>query len=144
MALQISRKLNTFLQWARFSTLVQRPDWKSVKLPEETTKDIPTSTGGAAFPGDIRGTSGLGKGDGLKTHTSKWLQGDQKPPIVYINEAEPIKVEGPVVASYGTDDPALGCPVEYINLKGTSKEDPAVCKYTGNRYYSDPHTWFQH
>lgn len=27
--------------------------------------------------------------------------------------------------------------VEYINLKGTSKENPAVCKYTGNRYYSD-------
>ncbi len=34
--------------------------------------------------------------------------------------------------------------VEYINLKGSSKEDPAVCKYTGNRYYSDPHTWFHH
>ena len=35
------------------------------------------------------------------------------------------------------DDPALGCPVEYINLKGTSRENPAVCKYTGNKYYSD-------
>lgn len=23
--------------------------------------------------------------------------------------------------------------VEYINLKGSSKENPAVCKYTGNR-----------
>lgn len=33
------------------------------------------------------------------------------------------------------DDPALGCPVEYINLKGTSRENPAVCKYTGNKYY---------
>lgn len=35
------------------------------------------------------------------------------------------------------DDPALGCPVEYITLKGTSREHPAVCKYTGNKYYSD-------
>ena len=35
------------------------------------------------------------------------------------------------------EDPALGCPVEYINLRGTTREDPAVCKYTGNRYYSD-------
>lgn len=42
------------------------------------------------------------------------------------------------------DDPLLGCPVEYINLRGTSKEDPAVCKYTGNRYYSLPHTWRHH
>ena len=31
------------------------------------------------------------------------------------------------------DDPALGCPVEYINLKGTSRDNPAVCKYTGNK-----------
>lgn len=29
------------------------------------------------------------------------------------------------------DDPALGCPVEYISLKGTSYDKPAVCKYTG-------------
>ena len=35
------------------------------------------------------------------------------------------------------DDPALGAPVEYICLKGSTKEHPAVCKYTGNKYYSD-------
>lgn len=51
--------------------------------------------------------------------------------------AEPRKVKGLVVASYGTDDPALGCPAEYINLRGSTKENPAVCKYTGNKYYSD-------
>ena len=73
--------------------------------------------------------------------------------------AEPIKVHGSVVASYGSkplmqhfgmlrgfelkpltcsgDNPALGCPVEYISLKGTSKDKPRVCKYTGNKYYSD-------
>jgi hypothetical protein len=27
--------------------------------------------------------------------------------------------------------------VEYINLRGTSKDNPAVCKYTGNKYYSE-------
>lgn len=27
--------------------------------------------------------------------------------------------------------------VEYINLRGTSRENPAVCKYTGNKYYSE-------
>lgn len=35
------------------------------------------------------------------------------------------------------EDPRLGCPVEYINLKGTSYDKPAVCKYTGNKYYSN-------
>jgi hypothetical protein len=35
------------------------------------------------------------------------------------------------------DDPNLGCPVEYISLKGTSADKPAVCKYTGNKFYSD-------
>lgn len=65
------------------------------------------------------------------------LQGDHKSPMQYIAEAEPIKVHGTVVASYGSDDPALGCPVEYINLKGSSYDNPKVCKYTGNRYYSD-------
>jgi NADH dehydrogenase (ubiquinone) Fe-S protein 6 len=34
--------------------------------------------------------------------------------------------------------------VEYINLRGTSKENPAVCKYTGNKFYSEPHTWLAH
>jgi hypothetical protein len=34
--------------------------------------------------------------------------------------------------------------VEYINLRGTSYDNPAVCKYTGNKYYSDPHTWLAH
>ncbi len=66
---------------ASFSTLIPKPDWKSIKIPASTAKDIPeinailpTATGGASFPGDIRATSGLGKGDGCKTHTAKWLQ----------------------------------------------------------------------
>lgn len=32
------------------------------------------------------------------------------------------------------DDPSLGCPVEYIDLRGTSVDSPAVCKYTGKCY----------
>ena len=33
-----------------------------------------TEPGGPAFPGDLRSSSGLGLGDGLRTHTAKWLQ----------------------------------------------------------------------
>ncbi|KAG1669000.1 hypothetical protein FOA52_000593 [Chlamydomonas sp. UWO 241] len=135
-------------QQAGFATtaIVAKPDWKAVsaQVPEGTAKDLPTSKGGAAFTGDLRSTSGLGMGDGCKTHTDKWLQGNTKSPMQWLSEVEPIKVSGPVIASHGTDDPALGCPVEYINLRGKTKEDPAVCKYTGNRYYSDPHTWLKH
>lgn len=107
--------------------------------------ELPTITQkvGQAFPGDLRSSSALGLGDGITSHTEKWLQPDgktptnSKSPMEYIAETEPIKVKGSVVASMGTDDPALGCPVEYINLKGTSYDRPAVCKYTGNKYYSD-------
>lgn len=96
---------------------------------------------GQAFLQDLRSTSALGVGDGISNHSGKWLQkelgGQQTSPMEYIQASEPIKVHGLVVASYGSDDPALGCPVEYINLKGTSRDHPAVCKYTGNKYYSD-------
>ncbi len=112
-------------------------DWKAIKLPEKVVKDLPKTFQSIAFAGDLRSTSGLGMGDGIKSHTEKWLQGNVKSPMEYIQETEPIKVKGSVVASYGSDDPGLGCPVEYINLKGTSYDNPAVCKYTGNKYYSD-------
>lgn len=37
---------------------------------------IPTITArvGQAFAGDLRSTSGVGLGDGLRSHTAKWLQ----------------------------------------------------------------------
>ena len=38
-------------------------------------------------------------------------------------------------AADAADDPGLGCPVEYIDLRGTTREKPAVCKYTGNKYW---------
>lgn len=102
-----------------------------------------TVTPGQAFVGDNRSSSGLGLGDGLTSHTSKWLQtdghysGNYKSPMEYIHDAPPIKVHGSIVASFGSDDPALGAPVEYIDLRGTSYDNPMVCKYTGNKYYSD-------
>ncbi|PSC68241.1 NADH dehydrogenase [ubiquinone] iron-sulfur mitochondrial [Micractinium conductrix] len=99
--------------------------------------DITTTLPGQAFVGDLRSTSALCVGDGITTHTAKWLQGNHRSPLEYIQAAEPMKVHGLVVASNGSNDPALGCPVEYINLKGTTRENPAVCKYTGNKYYSD-------
>lgn len=98
---------------------------------------ITTTVPGQAFVGDLRSTSALAVGDGIFNHTKKWLQGEHKSPMEYIQSTEPIKVHGLVVASYGYDDPALGCPVEYINLKGTTRDNPAVCKYTGNKFYSD-------
>ena len=65
------------------------------------------------------------------------IAGNTKSPADWIAEAPPIKVHGAVAVSTGSDDPALGCPVEYIDLRGTSVDNPAVCKYTGLRYYSD-------
>jgi len=103
----------------------------------ENLEYVTIQTGAQAFEGDLRSTSGLGLGDGLYTHTSKWDQSGGKSPMEYILSAKPIKVHGAVVASYGSENPALGCPVEYISLKGTSIDNPAVCKYTGNKYYSD-------
>lgn len=45
---------------------------KGLQIKEE---DIPTTiAGGQAFPNDLRSTSALGVGDGIKTHTGKWLQ----------------------------------------------------------------------
>ena len=65
------------------------------------------------------------------------LSGNTKAPMDFIADSPPIKVHGSVVASTGSEDPALGCPVEFIDLRGTSKENPAVCKYTGNKFYSE-------
>ena len=45
------------------------------------------------------------------------------------------------------DDPALGAPVEYIDLRGTSYDNPMVCKYTGQgARISDPVScaWHKH
>ncbi|KAL4859454.1 NADH dehydrogenase [ubiquinone] iron-sulfur protein 6 [Chlorella vulgaris] len=105
--------------------------------PVNSEDGITTTVPGQAFVGDLRSTSALEVGDGVFDHTKKWLQGNHKSPMEYIQSTEPIKCHGLVVASYGYDDPALGCPVEYINLKGTTRDSPAVCKYTGNKFYSD-------
>lgn len=54
--------------------LAKLTDKELTKQAEET--GIPTITVrvGQAFPGDLRSTSGLGLGDGLHSHTAKWLQ----------------------------------------------------------------------
>lgn len=102
--------------------------------------------------------------DLLLQHAQPGQGGNETSPMEYVWRAEPIKVHGAVEASYGSErlnsccrhhaecaaiclsdvcllctgeNPALGCPVEYINLKGSSREHPVVCKYTGNKYYSD-------
>jgi hypothetical protein len=80
--------------------------------------------GAQAFAGDLRSSSALGTGDGLTAHTAKWLQSDAAAAGVTVSPADliaacpPIKVHGAVVASTGVDgDPALGCPVEYIDVR---------------------------
>ena len=158
-----------------------------------------TNSSGAAFPKDLRSTSGLGKGDNLSTHTSKWLsvsearwvmgetrrehetflplqlpyskfslsfffssmgmwgsvpvvpvhtltrsssllpaQEGREGPMEMIARVEPIAVESKVVACRGVQN-QLGHPVEFIKVYGTSKDEPAVCKYCGLRYYFDGH-----
>jgi hypothetical protein len=81
--------------------------------------------GSQAFKGDLRSMSALGLGDGITSHTAKWLQADAPAagvtvsPADFIAASPPIKVHGAVVASTGVDgDPALGCPVEYIDVSG--------------------------
>jgi hypothetical protein len=80
--------------------------------------------GAQAFKGDLRSMSALGLGDGITAHTAKWLQPDAAAAGVTVSPADlvaaapPIKVHGAVVASTGVDgDPALGCPVEYIDVR---------------------------
>lgn len=51
-----------------------KKEWDAVKVPEATASKVPTAVGGAAFPGDLRAVSGLGMGDGITSHTGKWLQ----------------------------------------------------------------------
>ena len=68
------------------------------------------------------------------------LQGHHKVPMDMLREEPPKKVRGLRVASgggEGDDMDALGCPVEYIDLRGSTYEHPAVCKYTGNKFYSE-------
>ena len=50
-----------------------------LSLVQVAEENIPRTTlPGQAFVGDLRSTSGLGVGDGIKTHTGKWLQGETK------------------------------------------------------------------
>lgn len=130
------------------SPAVAKKDWAAVTVPAESAKPPTTVAGGQAFGSDLRSTSGLCMADGITSHTGKWLQGDgpgTKSPMEWIREAEPIEVHAPVVASNGDDGvPGLGCPVEYINLRGTSRDNPAVCKYTGNRYWAPKEYWGGH
>merc|ERR1739848_937852 len=99
---------------------------------------IPTTNSqGAAFPEDLRSTSGLGKGDGKETHTSKWLS-EGVGPMEMINSVPPIASASKIVACRGGQD-QLGHPVEFIKVYGTTLEEPACCKYCGLRYCYDGH-----
>eukprot|EP00793_Prasinoderma_coloniale_P001139 PRCOL_00006130-RA len=91
--------------------------------------------------GDLRGTSGVGLGDGISAHTDKWMTPGtgKKSPMELIAEVAPIGVEEDVAVCYGHEDPVLGHPVEFIKVSTATKENPAVCKYCGLRYYQLHH-----
>ena len=42
-------------------------------IAKTSNTDTITRQPGAAFPGDLRSTSGLGLGDGIESHTGKWM-----------------------------------------------------------------------
>ncbi|KAL0035206.1 hypothetical protein WJX79_006028 [Trebouxia sp. C0005] len=44
-------------------------------------------------------------------HAQPGQGGNETSPMEYVWRAEPIKVHGAVVASYGSENPALGCPM---------------------------------
>ena len=42
-------------------------------IAKTSNTDTITRQPGPAFPGDLRSTSGLGLGDGIESHTGKWM-----------------------------------------------------------------------
>ena len=62
------------------------------------------------------------------------VQAPVKSPMDLIGEVAPIGVSDAVAKCYGSDDPSLGHPVEYICINDTTPNLPAVCKYCGLRY----------
>ena len=113
------------------------------KNPRSTRGDNEITVPGQAFMNDTRSTCGVGVGDGISNHTAKWHAADErdgKTPIEYCQSAEPVLVHGLSVACTGLDGEdafEMGSPVQFISLKGTSRERPAVCKYTGRKWWSD-------
>ncbi|QDZ20901.1 hypothetical protein A3770_04p34190 [Chloropicon primus] len=142
-------------RWAKALGPVSRLAWQTESMVESALKalggygpsrvfssavtapaTIPTTNSqGAAFPDDLRSTSGLGKGDSLGTHTSKWLS-EGEGPMEMIARVPPIAVKEKVVACRGGQF-SLGHPVEFIKVYGTTEAEPAVCKYCGLRYHYD-------
>ncbi len=114
-----------------------------IKTYRSRTSDNDITVPGQAFMNDTRSTCGVGLGDGITNHTAKWHaagEAEGKTPIEYCQSAEPVRVRGLSVACTGLDGEdafELGSPVQFISLKGTSRERPAVCKYTGRKWWSD-------
>jgi hypothetical protein len=97
-------------------------DYKAVRIPEEIVKGLPTTHKSIAFEGDLRSTSGLGLGDGLKSHTDKWLQGGSKTPLEYIQVCRAPRSLAPVLCRVGVQGPGAACPrhqpAELVELVG--------------------------
>lgn len=75
-------------------------------------------------------------------HTAKWMQEHyKKSPMELIAVVPPIEVKGRIAVCEGAKDPALGHPVEYINVDDPR---PNVCKYCGLRYVQEAHHHHSH
>eukprot|EP01126_Amoeba_proteus_P043942 TRINITY_DN4855_c0_g1_i2.p1 TRINITY_DN4855_c0_g1~~TRINITY_DN4855_c0_g1_i2.p1 ORF type:complete len:125 (+),score=14.39 TRINITY_DN4855_c0_g1_i2:65-439(+) len=57
-----------------------------------------------------------------------------RPASVYINAVPPIEVTESITSCDG-GDPALGHPKIFLNMAGSSVEDPIICGYCGLRYF---------
>eukprot|EP00898_Chlorokybus_atmophyticus_P008714 jgi/Chlat1/8844/Chrsp91S08183 len=104
----------------------------------------PTVTGGLAGgdstsgpPPEVAEDSVKERKGLLDAHTAKWMQNTSlKSPMERIWAAPPIKVHGMIAACEGGTDPAVGHPLEFIQLLPGQE---AICKYCGLRYFPDTH-----
>ena len=94
---------------------------RTLSSKAESTDVIPTTgapgKSGAAFPNDLRSTSGLGLGDGLSSHTDKWLD-EGVSPMDLIASVPPIGVDVKIFACRGT---SFAC----VRAPHTSKSEPS-------------------
>ena len=74
MSQRFSKQLSTTLSRLASSSSEAKALSQITGKTPPTPPDSTTTVAGQAFPGDLRSTSGLGFGDNLLDHTSKWMQ----------------------------------------------------------------------
>lgn len=82
-----------------------------------------------------RAVGGLGLGDGIKTHTDKWMTGGGTSPMEYIARVKPIEVKGSVAVCYGGVEPALGHEVRQRGLARPARRSARPPIPRGSRFW---------